>query len=268
MLKHTIFALLSCSFVVAQFPVPKGDGTNGSGKYPAYYSTEPSLKGFTIYAPKTVPPEKLPILLWGNGMCSDQGLGFRNFLTEFASHGYFIIANGEPEGKGQSPDTKMSKSLDWAEKNAGTGKYAHIDKTRIGAAGQSCGGIQAYKISVDKRITLTGMFDSGNLFGNFKLSSLHAPVGYFLGGTSDMAYKNGLNDFKALAENIPAILVNNPKGGHMQSFMDKQGGLVAKAGVAWFDWMMKNSTEGKEFLLGKGSSIAKAGWQVQTRHLS
>lgn len=54
----------------------------------------------------------------------------------------------------------------------------------------------------------------------------------------------------------------------MQSFMDKQGGLVAKAGVAWFDWMMKNSTEGKEFLLGKGSSIAKAGWQVQVRHLS
>ena len=54
----------------------------------------------------------------------------------------------------------------------------------------------------------------------------------------------------------------------MQSFMDRQGGLVAKAGVAWFDWMMKNSTEVKEFLLGKGSSIAKAGWQVQTRHLS
>src|ERR1700753_2784798 len=144
MLKHIIFSLLSCSFVVAQFPVPKGDGTNGSGKYPAYYSTEPSLKGFTIYAPKTIPPEKLPIILWGNGMCSDQGLGFRNFLTEVASHGYFIIANGEPEGKGQSSDTKMSRSLDWVDKNAGSSKYAHVDKTKIGAAGQSCGGIQAY----------------------------------------------------------------------------------------------------------------------------
>jgi len=65
----------------------------------------------------------------------------------------------------------------------------------------------------------------------------------------------------------PAILVNNPRGGHMQTFMDRQGGLVAKAGVAWFDWMMKNSTSGKEFLLGKNSAISRAGWQVKTKNI-
>jgi hypothetical protein len=191
MLLQFAFGFLAASscFAFPQFPVPKGDGTFGSGKHPAYYSTEPGLKGYTIYAPKTPPTgEILPVILWGNGMCMDQGLGFRNFLTEVASHGYFIIANGEPEGKGQSADTKMGVALNWVEKNAGSGKYAHVDKTKVAAAGQSCGGLQAYKVSVDKRITLTGIFDSGNLQGNFKVSSLHAPVGYFLGGTSDVAY--------------------------------------------------------------------------------
>jgi hypothetical protein len=28
-------------------------------------------------------------------------------------------------------------------KNGGTGKWAHVDKTKIAAAGQSCGGVQA-----------------------------------------------------------------------------------------------------------------------------
>jgi hypothetical protein len=99
----TLLSILSSlSVALAQFPVPKGDGTDGSGKYPSTYSTEPTLKGYTIYQPKTPPPgEKLPVIIWGNGMCMDQGLGFRNFLNEVASHGYFIIANGEPEGKGQ-----------------------------------------------------------------------------------------------------------------------------------------------------------------------
>lgn len=182
-----------------QFPVPKGDGTFGSGPYPAYYSELPGLAGHTIYAPKTPPPPavKLPVLLWGNGMCSDQGLGFRNFLTEVASHGYYIIANGPPEGKGQSNNEKMVNALNWIDKNGGTGtgNLAQVDKTKIGAAGQSCGGWQAYRVSTDKRIGLTGIFDSGGQMGGmgagpgFSVKQLHAPVGYFLGGTGDMAYK-------------------------------------------------------------------------------
>jgi hypothetical protein len=202
MIKFSVVALFSVclAFCEAQnFPVPKGDGTNGSGKHPAAYTQDTGFPGYTIYAPKTPPSGvKLPILLWGNGMCSDQGLGFRNFLTEVASHGYFVIANGDPKGKGKSADTKMPKALDWVY-TTGASKYPYIDKTRIIAAGQSCGGLQAYKTSVDKRITLTGIFDSGNLQGNSPISKLHAPVAYFLGGTSDMAYKSvSLDDLPLL----------------------------------------------------------------------
>jgi hypothetical protein len=192
MLKSPLLFLMGLSIATASpqnFPVPKGDGTSGSGKYPAGYSVDPTHTGFTIYQPKAIPTDqKLPVIIWSNGMCYDQGLGFRNFLTEVASHGYFIVANGAPEGKGQSPDTKLQQSLEWVSKYGGQGNLAHVDNSKIAAAGQSCGGTQAYKVSIDKRVTLTGIFDSGNLFGNFNLKQLHAPVGYFLGGTSDMAY--------------------------------------------------------------------------------
>jgi len=36
------------------------------------------------------------------------------------------------------------EALAWVEKNAGRGKYANVDKTRLGAAGQSCGGLETY----------------------------------------------------------------------------------------------------------------------------
>jgi hypothetical protein len=193
MFQQILLGLLSTSlcFAIPQFPVPKSDGTFGSGSQPAFYSTEPSLKGYTIYAPKVTPTEgKLPVILWGNGMCMDQGLGFRNFLTEVASHGYFIIANGEPEGKGQSADTKLGVALDWVGKNAGTGKYAHVDKDQVAAAGQSCGGLQALKVGADKRVKLVGVFDSGNLFGGASpVLKVQGSVGYFIGGTTDMAAK-------------------------------------------------------------------------------
>jgi hypothetical protein len=70
-----------------------------------------------------------------------------------------------------------------------------------------------------------------------------------------------------LPANIPAILVNNPKGGHMQTFMDKQGGLVATAAVNFFDWFMKGSEEGKAFFNSANSKIKTAGWQVQVKNM-
>jgi dienelactone hydrolase len=92
----------------------------------------------------------------------------------------------------QSKGTDLPDAIEWVSKNAGQGKYEHVDKTRIAAAGQSCGGIQAYSASLDPRVTLTAIFNSGLINeGNTKLfEKLHAPVGFFLGGPTDIAYEN------------------------------------------------------------------------------
>jgi hypothetical protein len=139
------------------------DTSGGSGKYKAKLFTEETLMGKTIYAP-AIPPageEKMPLIVWGNGACLEEGMMFYNFLMEIASHGFFIIANGSPEGAapaasspaaGGPPAGLMSmgrgagliQSIDWAGNHTDIlKKYGNVDLERIIAAGQSCGTMQS-----------------------------------------------------------------------------------------------------------------------------
>jgi hypothetical protein len=56
-------------------------------------------------------------------------------------------------GNPQAENQKLA--LDWVTKNAGKGKWAHIDASRLAVGGQSCGGLEAYGdllISVNNRL--------------------------------------------------------------------------------------------------------------------
>lgn len=166
------------------------------------WTSDATAKNFTLYAP-TSPPStlQLPVIVWGNGACSFNGLDFEGFLTEVASHGIFIVAVGAPHGPQnpngindtQVPDPSVLKgALDWVTKAAGTGKYANVNASRIAAAGQSCGGIQAYTQAHDPRVSFIGIFNSGeiNETRTTLASLITKPVFYFLGGSTDIAYEN------------------------------------------------------------------------------
>jgi hypothetical protein len=185
--------------------------TGGTGPYPAKFITDPSLPKHTIYVPKTLPPdnEKFPVIAWGNGACGTDGTGFANFLTEIASYGYIVIADGAPGGSGsaskggligslgggsggQSKVSDMRDSIDWALAGKAA-KYAAIDTTKVATAGQSCGGLEAYSTSYhDPRVKLTMLFNMG-IYQDAKrylLKELKAPVAYFLGGPKDTGFAN------------------------------------------------------------------------------
>ena len=44
-----------------------------------------------------------------------------------------------------------------------------------------------------------------------KLKEIHCPIIYILGGETDIAYNNGMDDFKRI-DHVPAIAVNLPVG--------------------------------------------------------
>jgi dienelactone hydrolase len=185
--------------------------TGGTGPYPAKFITDPSLPKHTIYVPKTPPPEnvKFPVIAWGNGACGTDGTGFANFLTEVASHGFVVIADGAPGGSGggskggligslgggsggQSKVSDMRDSIDWALAGKAA-KYATIDPTKVATAGQSCGGLESYSTSYhDPRVKLTLLFNMG-IYQDAKrylLKELKVPVAYFLGGPKDTGFPN------------------------------------------------------------------------------
>jgi len=78
----------------------------GTGAWPAIAESREDLRSHTIYRPGQMPDSPLPVLVWGNGGCSDNGLSHAFFLREVASHGYYIIALGyarnEPAPRGQN----------------------------------------------------------------------------------------------------------------------------------------------------------------------
>jgi dienelactone hydrolase len=81
--------------------------------------------------------------------------------------------------------------MDWVTQGKDAGKYGTIDKNKMAAAGQSCGGMEAMSVSNDPRIKFTGMFNSGGLGGvSPNAKTLNHPIAYFLGGTGDIAYQN------------------------------------------------------------------------------
>lgn len=71
----------------------------GTGQYAAIAESREDLRSHTIYRPETMPDSALPVLVWGNGGCSDNGLSHAIFLREVASHGYYIIALGYPRSE-------------------------------------------------------------------------------------------------------------------------------------------------------------------------
>jgi hypothetical protein len=148
------------------------DASGGSGPYPAGIFTDAGLKKHTIYAPKTAPAGiKLPLIVWGNGLCAAAGAFFANFLTEVASHGFIVIANGAPGplptsapaettkssglldslastisllSQGMTTASWQAESMNWVFGNKGKTQWGDIDLEKIAAAGQSCGGIERF----------------------------------------------------------------------------------------------------------------------------
>jgi hypothetical protein len=152
---------------------------------------------------------KLPVIIWGYAACASFGLKFQNFLGEIASYGSLAIATGstlvDPEtfkkpaldhtnhSSPQHPDA-LSDAVDWVIANAGTEKWKHIEPSRIGVWGQSCGGLEAYTAGgQDHRVHHLEIFNSGRFPSNSPQSvvhTIHKPIFYFLGGPEDIAYQN------------------------------------------------------------------------------
>lgn len=179
--------------LLALLAVPARAQSSGTGPYPAKYTTSTTLPKHTIYLPSTLPfNQSLPVIAWGNGGCMGRGLTFSNFLTEIASYGFMIVANGAPDGRlfPQTTAAMLTATLDWAEEASGEGgEYqGRLDTGSMAVAGQSCGGLEAINVGNDTRVRTVGVFNSGLLDMEKKdlLDRIRVPVYYFLGGSGDV----------------------------------------------------------------------------------
>ncbi len=220
----------------------------GQGPYPAIATESPALVGMTIYQPADLSPfwqrTQIAGAIVGNGACANTTEEHKNFLNEIASHGYLVLGIGlldeiEQRGNRSRERTKSSQliaALDWiiAENGKPDSVLAgKIDTTKVAAMGMSCGGLQAIEISPDPRITTTVVCNSGVLpnrspmpampgLTKEDLKKLHGPVLYIMGGPTDIAYKNAMDDFSRI-EHVPVVMTNLDVG-HGGTYRRPHGG--------------------------------------------
>ncbi len=263
----------------------------GQGPFSAIATESTALTGITIYQPKDLSPfgteSKLPVLLWGNGACANTTEEHRNFLNEIASHGYIVLGIGPLSEIEQRSDisrertssSQMLAALDWiiAENSRADSIYsAKIDTTKVAAMGMSCGGLQAIEISGDPRITTTIVCNSGVLpepsqmaampkLTKEDLKKFHGPVLYIMGGPTDIAYKNAMDDFSRVSH-VP-IAMTNLDVGHGGTYRQPHGGEYSPVAVAWLDWQLKGKQESASMFLGDNSRLKLSDkWTIETKN--
>ena len=262
-------------------PVPAGPG---SGPFPAISEVDPGLPAQTIFRPANLDglgSVRLPVVAWANGGCANTPRGFVPFLMEIASHGFLVIAIGTtPPQPGRTSFKQMLQAIDWAtaQNTLDGGRYkGKLDLSKVAVAGQSCGGLQALEASFDPRVTTTLVCNSGVLNSSTghpvmpveitkeSLRKLHGPMFYMIGGPSDSAYPNAMDDY-ARIEKVPVFMLNHDVG-HGGTYLQANGGEFGKAAVAWLKWQLKNEPAARKMFVGADCGYcSNSAWKIQVKN--
>ncbi|MBQ1904883.1 MAG: alpha/beta hydrolase [Bacteroidales bacterium] len=283
-------ALCTCAFAqnYAKSEVVEDGGT---GPYKAIMVEEPSLEAHTILRPTDLTPfnanNPLPVLVWGNGACTNSPWEHVNFLSEIASHGFIVVAtgfiplNGERYRGPQSTSAQQIEGIDWVFKvneDPSSPYYHKLDTKNIALAGMSCGGLQTLDNCQDPRLKAIMICNSG-LFSDpstavpgmpmpakEKLLQIHTPVMYLLGGPEDIAYANGMDDFHRI-DHVPAFAANYPVG-HGGTYAQPHGGEFAVIATAWLEWQLKGDAKAGAMFLGNPCGVAqREGWTAEKKNI-
>ena len=250
---------------ILKIKAPEGGGT---GRFRAIAVTEKSLPDFVVYRPANLPGatfrgSKIPVMVYANGGCMNTSIHQEKMLVEIASHGYIVIAIGEMQNyafdrkENHTPASMLTEAIDWiVTKNSDKDSeyYNLVDTEKISAAGHSCGGAQVLAVADDTRIKSYLLLNSGmgkmEMAGASRksLKKLHAPIIYMIGGKTDVAWGNAVQDYKTIKK-VPAVFADMTEAGHTATFSQPYGGAFAQMVIRWLDWQMKGKQENASIFL-------------------
>lgn len=260
----------------------------GTGAFPAIKLVESGLADQVVYRPANLADlgdTKLGIYVFGNGGCTDDAAHSRFHLLEVASHGYLAIVPGaiytgqnameRPEptaGNINQPATRsaqLSEAIDWAlaeNSRPASPYFGLIDTDAVAVSGFSCGGIQALLNAKDERVVTVLMMNSG-LFvngptvmagmetGKELLEDIHTSTLYILGGLTDIAYENGMDDFSKI-NHVPVAVASINKG-HGGTYWEPNGGQAAQIAVDWLQWQLRGDETAAQTFIGEHCGLCQ-----------
>jgi len=280
-------------------PKPFGvvSAPSGTGGAPAIAEYVPAMPLHTFYRPEKLPKKAMPILLWGNGGCRDNGLSAAAFLREVSSHGYFVVVAGPPRDERRptgpmpqpgvvpppdrgaqlakrGPDAtspeQILAGLDWAlaqNTDASSPLYRHLDPARIAVMGHSCGGLQTMRISADPRIKASVLFNSGIFnVSSDGVSALSVKKAELDKLHAPVAYIIGgpgdiawpqAIDDAARIVHVPVFFAHSPVGHGGTFWAAPNGGDYGRIAVNWLDYHLKGNKRAGAMFRGRDCGLCK-----------
>jgi dienelactone hydrolase len=259
------------------------------------------LPTHTVYRPADLSPfpgrNTLPIVVWGNGACSMDGLYFQGYLTKIASHGFLVVVVGRKDqrereaaakkaepaqtgaGRGGPPTDlagratgpQLVEAIDWAireQTRAGSPLRGKIDTESVAMMGMSCGGLMAIESAHDPRVDTLVVWNSGvfNVMGP-DVRRISTATKATLGTIhSTTAYFNGgltdiayenSNDDVSRINHVPLFYGVMNGAGHGATFRHVNGGKFAEVGANWLLWRLKGDTQAGAMFDGPGCGLCK-----------
>jgi hypothetical protein len=176
--------------------------------------------------------------------------------------------------------SQLLDAIKWAtaeNDRAGSKYYKHLNTTKIAVMGQSCGGVQAIEVAADSRITTAMIWNSGlfaqpsDMGGGKTLSkkdleSIHVPMAYISGDSTDIAHNNANADFEYI-KSIPVFRAWERGVGHGGTYNQPNGGEFAGIAVAWLNWQLKGDQKAALMFRGADCGLCvNPKWVVQTKN--
>jgi hypothetical protein len=238
----------------------------------------PNLPTHTLYWPAAWSKGPLPIIAWGNGydgMCNNSSLPYAAFLSEIASHGYFVVAVGNDDIDYPQPDgleiladgrpirtqaSALTKAVDWAiaeNGRAGSPYEGKLDTSKIAYMGHGCGGQQAMAASSDPRTTTIVVLNAAARFRPDLSAGHKASIAQFEGGQDDGGVLDvgDANFARAQAAGWPMYKAALQGMSHDAAY-PKPDRRWSKAVIAWLDWQLKGDNNAATALNG----LRRDGW--------
>jgi dienelactone hydrolase len=209
---------------------------------------------------------------------------------------------GSMGGMGGTKSAQMLEAIDWAtaeNKRSGSKFYGKLDPSRFTVAGMSCGGLQALEVAPDSRVKTvmvmnSGLFGPGGMpkmgppkegmpkgtpkagggglmgmpkVGKEVLAKLHSPTIYIIGGETDIAYPQAIDDF-AKIDKVPVAIANLEGVGHGGTYHEPNGGEFGVVAVAWLKWQLEGDKESGKMFTGLDCGLCnRKGWTYEKKKI-
>ncbi|MEJ2109530.1 MAG: alpha/beta hydrolase [Acidobacteriota bacterium] len=103
--------------------------------------------------------------------------------------------------------------------------------------------------------------------GKEVLAKLHSPTIYIIGGETDIAYPQAIDDF-ARIDKVPVAIANLEGVGHGGTYSQPNGGEFGVVAGAWLKWQLKEDKEAGKMFTGSDCGLCtREGWTYEKKKI-